>query len=92
MKTIGADSHAVTIDFPIAATGNDPAQFQNVLFGNSSIQEHVKLVDFELPTTRQWPEREHALPGPQFGSAGLRNILGVHGRGRSPAPRSSRSA
>src|SRR5579862_1562776 len=41
VKTIGAEKHSVEIDFPISATGSDPAQFQNVLFGNSSIQEHV---------------------------------------------------
>src|SRR5271170_114895 len=45
----GADLHRVVIDFPISATGDDPAQFLNVLFGNSSIQEHVQLADFRLP-------------------------------------------
>ncbi len=29
--------HRVVIDFPIAATADDPAQFLNVLFGNSSL-------------------------------------------------------
>lgn len=65
----------VIIDFPIIATADDPAQFLNVLFGNSSIQEHVMLADFELPT--DWPGRKKALPGPQFGTAGLRKITGV---------------
>jgi len=67
--------HRVIIDFPIIATADDPAQFLNVLFGNSSIQSHVLLADFELPA--EWPGRRHALPGPQFGTAGLRKILGV---------------
>src|SRR5271170_3483673 len=58
IKTIGAEKHAVTIDFPISATGNDPAQFLNVLFGNSSLQEHVTLVDFRLPSPKEWPQRE----------------------------------
>jgi ribulose-bisphosphate carboxylase large chain len=80
IKTIGTEKHVVTIDFPISATGNDPAQFLNVLFGNSSLQEHVVLVDFKLPSLKDWPEREQALPGPQFGAAGLRNITAVHGR------------
>jgi ribulose-bisphosphate carboxylase large chain len=80
VKTIGAEKHAVAIDFPISATGNDPAQFQNVLFGNSSIQEHVALADFKLPSARDWPQRELALPGPQFGTAGLRHITGVRDR------------
>jgi ribulose-bisphosphate carboxylase large chain len=80
VKTIGVEKHAVAIDFPISATGNDPAQFQNVLFGNSSIQEHVALADFKLPSTRDWPQRELALPGPQFGTAGLRHITSVRDR------------
>jgi ribulose-bisphosphate carboxylase large chain len=73
-----ANKHVVVIDFPISATGNDPAQFLNVLFGNSSLQEHVVLADFQLPG--DWPERGQALPGPKFGTAGLRRITGVHGR------------
>jgi ribulose-bisphosphate carboxylase large chain len=79
-EEISAGKHAVTIDFPISATGNDPAQFQNVLFGNSSIQEHVFLADFALPSPKDWPERKLALPGPQFGAPGLRKLLGVQGR------------
>jgi ribulose-bisphosphate carboxylase large chain len=80
IQTIGTDKHAVSIDFPISATANDPAQFLNVLFGNSSIQDHVALAHFKLPTAQEWPEREQALPGPQFGSAGLRHITGIHDR------------
>jgi ribulose-bisphosphate carboxylase large chain len=80
IKTIGTEKHAVVIDFPISATGNDPAQFLNVLFGNSSIQDHVALADFKLPPPKEWPQREQALPGPQFGTAGLRHITGVHDR------------
>ena len=78
IKTIEAEKHAVIIDFPISATADDPAQFLNVLFGNSSIQDHVALADFKLP--EEWQGREQALPGPQFGAAGLRSITGVHDR------------
>lgn len=67
--------HGVTIDFPIIATADNPAQFLNVLFGNSSIQEHVMLADFELPTA--WPGRTNAFPGPRFGIPGIRKILSV---------------
>jgi ribulose-bisphosphate carboxylase large chain len=80
VTTIGADKHAVVIDFPISATGDDPAQFLNVLFGNSSIQEHVLLADFQLPHPKEWPGREKALPGPQFGSPGLRRLTAVRER------------
>src|SRR5471030_203271 len=80
VKTIEAEKHVVIIDFPISATADDPAQFLNVLFGNSSIQEHVALADFKLPGPEEWPHREQALPGPQFGTAGLRHITGIHNR------------
>ena len=78
VKTLGQEKHDVVIDFPISATASDPAQFLNVLFGNSSIQEHVALADFQLP--EDWPHRLQALPGPQFGAAGLRAITGVQTR------------
>jgi len=77
-EPIEPQKHRVVIDFPISATADDPAQFLNVLFGNSSLQEHVFLADFELPAN--WPGRRQALPGPRFGGAGLRNILQVAGR------------
>jgi ribulose-bisphosphate carboxylase large chain len=80
MSVIGVEQHSVVIDFPISATGNDPAQFLNVLFGNSSIQEHVQLAGFQLPAPKEWPSRGKALPGPQFGSRGLRHITNVHDR------------
>ena len=80
VEGISDSLHRVIIDFPIIATADDPAQFLNVLFGNSSIQEHVALADFQLPSPKDWPDHEKALPGPQFGAAGIRNITGVHGR------------
>ena len=79
-QPLADEKHAVVLDFPISATGDDPAQFLNVLFGNSSIQEHVALADFKLPRPKEWPQREQALPGPQFGTAGLRQITDVRAR------------
>ncbi len=75
-----AELHRVVIDFPISATGDDPAQFLNVLFGNSSLQEHIVLADLELPGPKDWPHRAKALPGPRFGAPGLRAATNVHGR------------
>jgi ribulose-bisphosphate carboxylase large chain len=77
-EPLDAAKHRVVIDFPIAATADDPAQFLNVLFGNSSLQDHVLLADFELPAN--WPGRPNALPGPRFGTAGLRKIMNVQER------------
>jgi len=77
VTALDAARHRVIIDFPISATGDDPAQFLNVLFGNSSIQEHVQLADFTLPSPQDWPARAQTLPGPRFGAPGLRQITGV---------------
>lgn len=77
-EEIAPHLYRVTLDFPIVATADDPAQFLNVLFGNSSLQAHVELADFELPA--DWPGRTRALPGPKFGAAGLRKILNVQDR------------
>jgi len=78
IEPLDALQNKVVIDFPILATADDPAQFLNVLFGNSSLQEHVMLVDFELP--ERWPGRKSALVGPRFGTAGLRKAMGVPDR------------
>jgi len=75
VEAIDAATHRATIDFPLIATADDPAQFLNVLFGNSSVQGHVMLADFAL--LGDWPGRRNALPGPQFGTAGLRQALRV---------------
>jgi len=75
---LGDGRFAVRIGLAVATIGGEAGQLFNMLFGNSSIQEHVMLADFELPT--DWPGRKRALPGPQFGTAGLRKITGVPDR------------
>lgn len=55
--------------------GGDVAQTVNMLFGNSSLHDHVQLVDAEFP-----PGFSAALGGPRFGMPGLRRRLGVMGR------------
>jgi ribulose-bisphosphate carboxylase large chain len=70
-----ADEHLVTLAQPVAATASDPAQLLNVLFGNSSLQPDVELVDVDVPD-----ELARALGGPRFGLAGLRRLTSVEGR------------
>ncbi len=69
----GDDLYRVVIDFPLSAIGKNAGHFLNVLFGNSSLQEHVQLIDFEFP--EGWAEREEVLPGPQFGLVGWRERI-----------------
>ena len=63
------------IAFPAATTALDPAQLLNVLFGNSSLQDDIELLDLELP-----PELLERFGGPRRGVAGWRELTGVRAR------------
>ena len=75
IEPLEADDYRVTLAQPRAATADDPAQLLNVLFGNCSLQPDVELEDVRLPRALA-----AVLGGPRFGIAGLRRLLGVHGR------------
>jgi ribulose-bisphosphate carboxylase large chain len=64
-----------TLAYPVAATGLDPAQCLNVIFGNSSLHEDLRCLEVE-----PGPELAAALAGPRFGLAGLRKVAGVFDR------------
>jgi ribulose-bisphosphate carboxylase large chain len=55
----------------IAGAGDLP-QLINVLFGNISIQPGLKLMSFSLPDSMA-----ARFPGPRFGRAGLRKLVGA---------------
>jgi len=74
-ERIGPDDFRVTLAQPELATGEDPAQLLNVLFGNCSLQPDVLLEDVRLT-----PALERMLGGPRFGIAGIRGLLGIQGR------------
>jgi ribulose-bisphosphate carboxylase large chain len=63
------------VAYPVATTAWDPAQLLNLLFGNTSLQPEVELVDVELT-----PSLIDVLGGPRFGIEGLRKAIGVAGR------------
>jgi ribulose-bisphosphate carboxylase large chain len=65
----------VRVAFPLATTGLEPSQLLNVLFGNSSLEEDVELLDVLLPG-----ELLRALGGPRFGIEGLRKKVGAFDR------------
>lgn len=60
------------------ASAGDPGQLMNMLFGNTSLQAGVELVDFVLPQ-----DVLATFRGPRFGIAGLRRATGVEGRALS---------
>jgi S-methyl-5-thioribulose 1-phosphate isomerase len=73
--TDGDSSFRVTLEYPEAAIGSDPAQLLNVVFGNSSLQPDVELLDVSVPETLA-----RSLGGPGHGLAGLRRSTGVEAR------------
>lgn len=69
------DAWRVTVSLSSRTTGAESGQLLNMLFGNSSLQPDVELLDAQLP-----PALLAALPGPAFGIHGLRTLVGAHGR------------
>jgi ribulose-bisphosphate carboxylase large chain len=67
-----SDVWMATISYPALAVGHGLGQLVNLLFGNISLKAGVQVTDLELPG---WYLSR--LPGPHFGSAGLRQLCGV---------------
>lgn len=72
IRPLGDGEHDVDIALAIATMGGDVAQMINMLFGNTSMHAHVELVDAVFPD-----DLLARMPGPRFGTAGIRRILGV---------------
>ena len=69
------ETYAVRISYDQQLTGGQLPQLLNLLYGNISLQQDIKLHDVELPE-----EFLARFRGPRYGIAGLRNWLGVYGR------------
>lgn len=67
--------YKVVISYRCDVSGFAVPQLLNVLFGNISFKNNIKLVDLSLPESMQ-----EAFPGPGKGIDGVREILGVYGR------------
>jgi ribulose-bisphosphate carboxylase large chain len=65
----------VRIGLATITTGLDASQFLNMVFGNISLHEDVRLVDVDVPA-----ELAAALGGPRHGIEGLRHRAGAFGR------------
>ena len=65
----------VRIAYPVEATGTELTQIVNVVYGNVSLMDGVRVVDVALPA-----HILDALPGPCFGIAGIRELTGTASR------------
>jgi ribulose-bisphosphate carboxylase large chain len=74
-EPMGGWMYRVTVEQPVETTALDPAQFLNVVFGNSSLQPDIELLDIKVPVSLA-----HALGGPRLGIPGIRRATGVTGR------------
>lgn len=75
IEPLSPGTFAVTLGIAEATTGPEPGQLMNMLFGNCSLQDDLRLVDVEFPTATL-----EAFAGPRFGLAGIRKLLGVQNR------------
>lgn len=69
------DAFDVTISYAVECAGTGLTQLLNVIFGNTSMQPGIQVRQLALPDAIT-----RTLRGPRFGSAGLRELLGVHER------------
>ena len=76
----GIDQQVVQISYPLGVTGGGLVQFLNVLWGNVSLLNGVRIIDLQLPTAFL-----AGFSGPRFGISGLRSLL-THQPGRYSVP------
>ena len=76
IRDAGAGEYDVHIGLAVTTTGLEPGQFMNMLFGNTSIHEDVRLVAVEIPEALA-----ETFGGPNHGLGGLRARVGAKERG-----------
>lgn len=70
------DGFVVTVDYPEHLASGQVPQLLNLLYGNISIKNNIRLVDFDVSA----PLAEQLGGGPRWGVPGLRELLGVYDR------------
>src|SRR5438128_744974 len=71
----GGEWHHATISYAVEAAGRELTQMLNVIFGNSSMKDGVRVEHIELsPAVLGW------LGGPRFGREGVRKLLDAYDR------------
>jgi ribulose-bisphosphate carboxylase large chain len=75
IEPVGPDTADVVVELSAETVGDNVAQLVNMVFGNTSLQPFVELVDLTLPAGLG-----SLLPGPNGGIAKLRLLTGARGR------------
>jgi len=75
LQTEQPEVFAVTISYRCDVTAFTVPQLLNVLFGNISLKNNIRIIGLDLPAGLRT-----ALGGPRYGGNGLRQLLGVFGR------------
>ncbi|TBR23247.1 ribulose 1,5-bisphosphate carboxylase [bacterium] len=70
-----ADLHRARICYDAALSGFELPRLLNLVYGNVSLQNGIRLVDLDLPASFL-----ARFKGPNYGIAGLRRLLKVEGR------------
>jgi ribulose-bisphosphate carboxylase large chain len=68
-EIIGSATH-VTISYPVETVGTGLTQLLNVIFGNTSMQSGIQVVQLDLPDSIL-----NTFTGPRYGVPGLRRLL-----------------
>jgi len=73
LESAGDERHFIArISYGVECTALEATQFLNVVFGNSSLQPHIWVIDIEIS-----PALVSAFKGPRFGLDGLRQLTGT---------------
>ena len=72
LRELGGGAFAAELSFAVELVGGELTQLLNVFFGNSSLLPNVRLERIGLS-----PRLAARFPGPRFGVAGLRRLLGA---------------
>ncbi len=67
--------YEAAISYAIETTAFEFTQFLNVIFGNTAMQKGIRVLRLDVPDSLL-----NHFPGPRFGQAGLRRLVGVDSR------------
>ena len=70
IEAVDDGRYRVDVDIAVETTGGEPAQFMNMVFGNCSLWDNVRLAGIDLP-----PALLERFGGPRHGIAGIRALV-----------------